>query len=334
MNYAGLPKIDLHCHLDGSARPETIYELALKDGVTEGRSKEVLINSLSVPEECKNLDEYLDCFALPLQVMQTTEALERISFELFEDAAKENVKYLEVRFGPLLHQQKGLALSEIIDSVVKGMKRAEALYDIHGNYILSVLRGMPTDDIKSVIDAGAPWLNKGVVAFDIAGGEKPGFCSEFPEFTQYAADKGYRLTIHAGEQWCGQNVYDAVTMLDAERIGHGVHMKDHQQAYSVVKDNAIALELCPTSNVQTKCVEKFADHPVRDFHKDDVVVTINTDNRTVSNTTMTKEVEKVCETFKLTQEDYRSIYLSSVSKSFASKEVKQHLLGFEGQIIV
>lgn len=225
-----------------------------------------------MPEECKNLDEYLDCFALPLQIMQNKGALERISFELFEDAAKENVKYLEVRFGPLLHQQKGLELTEIIDSVAKGMKRAEALYDIHGNYILSVLRGMPIDDIKSVIDA--------------------------------------------------------------ERIGHGVHMKDHEQAYSIVKDKAIALELCPTSNVQTKCVAKFADHPVSEFHKDDVVVTINTDNRTVSNTTMTKEVEKVWETFKLTKEDYRSIYLSSVSKSFASKEIKQHLLGFESQIMV
>ncbi len=332
MNYLALPKIDLHCHLDGSVRPETIFELAVKQGLAKKEDKDALVSALSAPEDCQNLDEYIDCFDLPIKVMQTKDTLERISFELFEDAANENVKYLEVRFGPLLHQNLGLSISDIIESVVSGMKRAEAMYDIHGNYILSVLRGMPQDQIKAVIDAGAAWLNNGVVAFDIAGGEKPDFCADFPEFTQYAADKGYRLTVHAGEQWYGKNVYDAVTTLNAERIGHGVHMKDHSDAYSVVKDQAIALEICPTSNVHTKCIEAFSHHPIGEFYQDGIVVTINTDNRTVSKTTMTDEVRKVIETFKLTKEDYQQIYTYSVNSAFASDEIKQHLLHFNKQI--
>ncbi|WP_194439163.1 adenosine deaminase [Vibrio fluminensis] len=331
MNYLTLPKIDLHCHLDGSVRPETVFELAVKQGLAKPEDKDTIISSLSAPDDCQNLDEYINCFDLPIKIMQTKETLERISFELFEDAANENVKYLEVRFGPLLHQNLGLSISDIIESVVNGMKRAEAMYDIHGNYILSVLRGMPQDQIEAVIDAGAPWLNNGVIAFDIAGSEKPNFCADFPQFTQYAVNKGYRLTVHAGEQWCGQNVYDAVTTLDAERIGHGVHMKDHSQAYSVVKDKAIALEICPTSNVDTKCVEAFAEHPIGEFYRDGVVVTINTDNRTVSKTTMTDEVRKVVEAFKLTKEDYQQIYTNSVNNSFASEQVKQYLLELKNQ---
>ncbi|SNX50340.1 Aminodeoxyfutalosine deaminase [Vibrio thalassae] len=120
---------------------------------------------------------------------------------------------------------------------------------------------------------------------------------------------------------------------EGERIGHGVHIKDNEQAYSAVKDHTIALELCPTSNVQTKCVNAFDDHPIRQFHKDGVIVTINTDNRTVSDTDMTREVEKVFDTFELTKEDYRQIYMNSVDNAFASEEVKQHLRSFESDII-
>tara|TARA_Y100001956_G_scaffold34060_1_gene33437 strand:+ start:861 stop:1859 length:999 start_codon:yes stop_codon:yes gene_type:complete len=332
MDFLALPKIDLHCHLDGSVRPDTIIDLAKQYNIELPEDRDAVVQSLTVPEDCKNLDEYLACFSLPLKVMQTEEAIERISFELYEDAALENVKYLEVRFAPILHVNKGLSLDAIIASAVKGMKRAEEKYDIKGNYIMSVLRMFPKDSIKDVIDAGKPYLGKGVVAFDIAGGEKPGFCAEFPEYTQYAIEQGYRVTVHAGEQWHGQNVYDAVAMLDAERIGHGVHIQGNEDAYNIVKEKQVALETCPTSNVQTKCIHKFSDHPISEFKKDGIIVTINTDNRTVSNTTMTNEVKRVCETFDLTKEDYAEIYKYSVESAFASDEVKQHLMGFVEQI--
>lgn len=332
MNYFNLPKIDLHCHLDGSVRPQTIIDLARQQNISLPSDNIDDIKSLMVaPETCPNLDEYLMRFDLPISVMQTADGIERISFELFEDAAKENVKYLEVRFGPLLHLQQGLTLDEIIGSAIKGMKNAEKHYDIKGNYILSILRTMPKDQINAVIDAGAKYLNDGVVAFDLAGSEVPGFCHEFVPYADYAQQKGYRVTIHAGEQGEGQNVFDAISLLGAERIGHGIHIKGHPQAYALVKNDNVALETCPSSNVQTKAVESLSSHPINAFHKDGVPITINTDNRTVSNTTMTDEVRKVVEEFGLSREAYFDIYKQSIEHSFASDEIKQHLRQFIGR---
>ena len=329
MDYFNLPKIDLHCHLDGSVRPQTILDLAKQQNIALPSNDISVIKDLMIaPETCPNLDEYLKRFELPLSVMQTAESLERISFELYEDAAKENVKYLEVRFGPMLHLEKGLTLDQIMNSVIQGMRRAEASYDIKGNYILSLLRHMPKETIKPVIDAGEKYLNDGVVGFDLAGGEAPGFCEAFIPYAEYAADKGYRITIHAGEQGSGQNVNDAVSLLGAERIGHGIHIENDAAAYEAVRSNDIALETCPSSNVQTKAVNTLKEHPIKAFYQEGILVTINTDNRTVSNTTMTDEVRKVIETFDLTLDDYYSIYKISVAHAFASKSVKQHLLQY------
>ncbi|MBU2896285.1 adenosine deaminase [Vibrio hepatarius] len=329
MQFIDLPKIDLHCHLDGSVRPETILDLANQQGVTLPTQDIEQIRELMIaPETCQDLDEYLKRFDLPLSVMQTAEALERISFELYEDAAKENVKYLEVRFGPLLHLESGLTLEDVLASVVKGMKRAESLYDINGNYILSILRHAPKDRIKEVLDVGHQYLGNGIAAFDLAGGEIAGFCSEFIPYAKYAKEQGYHVTIHAGEQGVGQNVSDAITLLGAERIGHGIHITGHHEAYDMVKDQQVTLETCPSSNVQTKAVPALSMHPAKAFLKDGVAITINTDNRTVSNTTMTDEIQKVMHEFALTLDDYFTIYSYSVEAAFTSEQIKKHLRSF------
>ena len=329
MNFLNLPKIDLHCHLDGSVRPSTILEIANAQNISLPSQDIEQINQLMIaPETCANLEEYLKRFELPLSVMQTSAALERISYELFEDAALENVTYMEVRFGPQLHQQAGLSFDDIIKNVVAGMKRAEAKYNIKGNYILSILRTLSKDNIKDVIDAGANYLGQGIVAFDLAGAELPGFCHEFIDYAEYAKSLGYQITIHAGEQGVGQNVEDAIRLLSATRIGHGIDIQGHAQAYDLVKKEGIALETCPSSNIQTKAVSALSEHPIKDFYLDQLAVTINTDNRTVSNTTMTAEVEKVVAAFNLSKEDYYNIYRISVAKSFANDEVKTHLLSY------
>ncbi|CAM4134071.1 MULTISPECIES: adenosine deaminase [Vibrio] len=333
MDFCSLPKIDLHCHLDGSVRPETIIDLAEGQNIElPSQDVEVIRNLMIAPETCVDLKEYLTRFELPLQVMQTEKALERISYEVFEDAAKENVKYLELRFAPLLHTAKGLTVKQIISSVVKGMKRAELDYDIRGNYILCILRTMPKDDIQLVIDEGAKYLTKGVVAFDLAGAEAAGFCHDFVKEAKYARKKGFHVTIHAGEQGNGQNVQDAVELLKAERIGHGIHIIDHSGGFKAVRNGNVGLETCPSSNVQTKAVQDIESHPAKRFYKQGLAVTINTDNRTVSNTTMTQEVQKVCEQFYLSQKDYVSIYLNSVDQSFASDEIKQELRNYVDEL--
>ena len=327
MDFLALPKIELHCHLDGSLRPETIIDIALKDGIQlPSYERNELQKELIAPLECESLDDYLKRFSLPNLVMQSKENLRRITLELFEDAAKENVKYMEVRFAPLLHTLKGLDVEEIIQAVLEGMEAAVNRFDIRGNIILSCMRTMPVESAFEVVEKGRKFLGKGVVAIDLCASEEEGFCRRFIEPIALARNYGYRVTIHAGETGVGKNVLEAVELLGAERIGHGVFIKDCPEAYTIVKDRQVVLEMCPTSNVQTKAVRDYREHPIYLFHKDGIKVTINTDNRTVSDTTMTKECQIVNSEFNLSEEDYRQIYVNSVEASFADKETKEWCL--------
>jgi adenosine deaminase len=257
--------------------------------------------------------------------MQSKENLRRITFELFEDAALENVKYMEVRFAPLLHTAKGLDVEEIIQSVLDGMKDAENQYDIKGNLILSCMRTMSADRAFEVVEKGKQFLGKGVVAIDLCASEVEGFCRNFVEPIALAREYGYRVTIHAGETGIGRNVLEAVELLGAERIGHGVFIKDCVEAYNIVKEKQVVLEMCPTSNVQTKAVNHFSEHPIYDFHKDGIKVTVNTDNRTVSDTTMENECNIIAKEFNISFEDYKQIYNNSVEASFADLVTKEKL---------
>ena len=324
-----IPKIDLHCHLDGSVRPETIIELAKKHNIEiPSYEKGTIMKFLVAPADCKSLVDYLKVFDIPKKVMQTEDALRRITFELYEDAAKENVKYMEVRFAPMMHTFKGLALNEVIESVVKGVKDAEEKYDIRGSIILCCMRNQSEDDAFKVIEAGREFLGKGVAAIDLCAAELDNFCDKFERAAKYAKSIGYRITIHAGETGVGINVYDAVTKLGAERIGHGVYIKDCDKAYKIVKENNITLEMCPTSNVQTKAVHSIEEHPFKKFYDNGIKVTVNTDNRTVSNTDMLKECRILFDDFKLSNDDYRKIYLNSVNAAFADDKTKEWLLTF------
>ncbi|MDN3020225.1 adenosine deaminase [Paenibacillus sp. BSR1-1] len=326
MNFETLPKIELHCHLDGSLRPETIIEIAKKEGIKlPSFDIDELQKDLVAPLDCESLEEYLEKFAIPNLVMQSKENLKRITFELFEDASKENVKYMEVRFAPLLHTKKGLDVEEIIQSVIEGMKDAEAQFDIKGNIILSCMRTMSPESAFEVVEKGKRFLGKGVAAIDLCASEEAGFSRKFVEPIALAREYGYRVTIHAGETGIGENVLEAVELLGAERIGHGVFIRDCEAAYNIVKEKQVVLEMCPTSNVQTKAVNQYSDHPIYDFHKDGIKVTVNTDNRTVSNTTMANECNIVFEEFNANYEEYKQIYINSVEASFADQETKEKL---------
>ena len=326
MNFINLPKIELHCHLDGSLRPETIIDIAKKEGIgIPSFDKDEIQREITAPLECKSLDEYLKAFAIPNLVMQSKESLRRITFELLEDAARENVKYMEVRFAPLLHTVRGLTVEEIIQSVIDGIKDAEEKYDIKGNLILSCMRTMPVDRVFEVVEKGKEFLGRGVVGIDLCASEEEGFCGKFVEPIALAREYGYRVTIHAGETGIGKNVLEAVELLGAERIGHGVFIKDCAEAYKIVKEREVTLEMCPTSNVQTKAVNCFNEHPIYDFYKDGIKITVSTDNRTVSDTNMTKECSIVFKEFNITYEDYKQIYYNSVDACFADLDTKEKL---------
>ncbi|MHA5068174.1 adenosine deaminase [Cetobacterium somerae] len=326
MNFKKLPKIELHCHLDGSVRPETIIELAKIESVDLPTSNiETIKNILIAPMECTSLNEYLQRFQVPVAIMQSKESLKRVAYELMEDSAKENIKYIEIRFAPLLHTDKGLSPEEIIQSVLEGIKEGEKNYDIKGNLILSFLRHMPTETIYDVIEVGKKYLGDGVVAIDLCASEERGFCEKFIHPFSLGKEYGYNITIHAGETGIGENVLDAIQTLGAERIGHGIHIKNCKEAYELVKEKNIFLEMCPTSNVQTKAVNSFDAHPILDFHRDGIKVTINTDNRTVSNTTLTNECHVIKENFEIDLDTYKNIYFNSVDAAFTDCQTKEKL---------
>ncbi|MGL4912846.1 MAG: adenosine deaminase [Romboutsia sp.] len=324
-----LPKIELHCHLDGSVRSNTIIDIAKNEKMEIPTFDEKEIKKfVQVSSDCKSLNEYLKRFDLANKIMQSKDSLERVTFELLEDAASENVKYIEVRFAPQLHTQNGLEFKEIIQSAISGIKKAENMYDIKGNLILSCMRTMSVESGLLVIEEGQEFLNKGVVAIDLAGPEEEGFVMKFKPIIDKAKEYGYRVTIHAGEACSGQNVIDAINILGAERIGHGVRIRDMKDAYELVKEKSIILEMCPTSNIQTKAIDDFKTYPLVDFYKDDINVTLNTDNRTVSNIDLSNEIDLILSNFDVSNDDYKKIYLKSVDATFADEDTKKWLRNF------
>lgn len=326
MDYKKLPKIELHCHLDGSVKPETIISIASEEGIDlPSTDLKTIREKVIAPWECNNLNEYLERFTLPISVMQSRKALKRVAYELMQDAANENVKYIEIRFAPVFHMKKGLSLEEVIESVLSGINVAEKEFDIKGNLILSCLRNMPTEMVYDVVEAGRKYIGKGVVAVDLCGPEEEGFVKKFVDPITLARTYGYRVTIHAGETGIGKNVFQAVEMLNAERIGHGVFINNCREAYDIVKKKSIFLEMCPTSNIQTKAVNSMKEHPFYDFYKDGIKVTINTDNRTVSNTNMSNECKLIGEEFHISLGDYSKIFCDSVEAAFADRETKDKL---------
>ncbi len=327
MDISNLPKIELHCHLDGSLRVETVIELAKRENIKlDSYEYDYVKNLLVVSEKCNSLDEYLKKFDLPNEVLQTKENLKRAAYELLEDAAKENVKYIEVRFAPVLHTKKGLALEEIIESVINGIKEAEKDYEIKGNVIISCMRSLEISHIYDSIKAGKKYLGRGVVAIDLAASEKEDFVYEYIDSMKFAKELGFRITVHAGETGFGKNVRDAINFLGAERIGHGVYIYNDKEAYNLVKEMGVTLEMCPKSNVDTKAVKSYVDHPIYKYHKDDIKVSLSTDNRTVSNINLTEETEKLVETFKVNIDEYKEIYINSVNAAFCDDETKKILM--------
>ena len=317
-----LPKIELHCHLDGSVRVETIIDIAKKENLElPSYNMNDIKKLVQVPLDCTSLDEYLEKFDLPNKVMQTKENIKRITFELVEDAANENVKYIEIRFAPMLHMEKGLSIKEVIQSVLDGMNEACEMYEIKANLILGCMRNMSVEDAELVAKEGKEFIGKGVVAIDLCGPEEEGFAIKYKKAIDLARDLGYRVTIHAGEAASGKNVIDAINLLGAERIGHGINIKDMKEAYDLVKSTNVTLEMCPTSNLHTKAIDKVNNYPFFNFYKDELSVTLNTDNRTVSDVDLTNEVNLIKENFNMSEEDYE-IYLNSVDATFAGEDTK------------
>lgn len=314
-----LPKVELHCHLDGSVPMPVLMELAEEKGLPKDIMKEAV-----APKDCEDLRDYLSCFDVILSVLQTAENLEKAAYAVVKEANKENVAYMELRFGPLLHQAEGLKSKDVIQAVYRGVKKATDEFPITVNLLVCALRQYSEEEntqlFKDVYEIG-----EAVVAgIDIAGDEAkyPNEC--VTESVSEANELGMQITLHSGECGCANSVLTAMH-LGAKRIGHGVAVKDDAEAIRKVKENNVLLEMCPTSNIQTRAVSGWDAYPLRRFIDAGIPVSINTDNRTVSNTTLTDEFMLCIEHWQLTYQEIRDLNLTAISHSFAHNEVKQSI---------
>ncbi|HEY6038680.1 MAG TPA: adenosine deaminase [Kofleriaceae bacterium] len=322
-----LPKTDLHCHLDGSLRLDTVLDLAKQQKValpTFDRGE--LFGLLYAGEHVESLDDYLRAFDITLSVLQQEHALERVAYELAVDAHAENVRYLEVRYSPLLHVREGLRPSQVVEAVLRGLRTAKRELGIRYGVILCAIRSLPPEQSLRIAELCVAFKNRGVVGFDLAGSE-----INFPAKVHRAAfqlviDNNINCTAHAGESFGPDSVHQAIHKCGAHRIGHGTRLVENGDLLNFVNDHRIPLEVCPSSNVQTRAAASWEAHPVDFFVDYGLRVTINTDNRLMSDTTVTKELLLCHRYFGWSLATIKEIIISGFKSAFMPYREKADLV--------
>lgn len=325
-------KIELHCHLDGSMRVDTVLELLKKQkadlvgiGLSEEElSKQKLIRQLQVTPDCTSLTEYLKKFDLPLRCLQTTEGLKRAAYELVCDVAKENVKYIEVRFAPRLSTEQGLTCREVIEAVVEGLRAGEEESGTYARAIVCAMRHHTLQQNMEMLHVAQEFLGKGVCALDLAGDESQFPTYLFRELFEEAKRFNMPFTIHSGECGSVENVGEAIK-LGAGRIGHGIALEKSEELQQLCVEKGIGIEMCPTSNLQTKAVQSFETYPIKQFLGCGLLVSLNTDNRTVSETSMEREIKLAKDRLGLNEEEILQCTKNAIETAFAEEEIKKEL---------
>ena len=327
-----LPKADLHVHLDGSLRLETIVELALEDKVDLfSYDPADLRKAMHLGETCGSLDQYLRAFEITLKVMQTEAALYRIAYELGEDAARENVRYMEVRYAPMQHTQQGLKLTSVIEAVLGGLKAAHDRFGIEANIIICGIRNVSPTSSLEMAELAVAYKGRGVVGFDLAGAEYDHPAKHHRAAFQLVRDNNINVTIHAGEAYGPESVAQAIHVCGAHRIGHGCRLREGGDLLHYVNDHRIPLECCPSSNVQTGAVRDLASHPLKLYFDLGVRVTINTDNRLVTDTTVSKELWLCHTQMGMSFRDVKSMIMAGFKSSFLPFHERQAYLRHVGE---
>ena len=315
-----MPKIVLHLHLDGSLDLDTAFKWCMEDGIKI--SKKELIREMQVNEECHSLNDYLKKFILPCKLLQTSERLTEATYKIFVKLAKLNVVYAEVRFAPNKHLEKGMDLESAVESVILGMNRAMKEVSIDGGIILCLMRGDSNEDNLKIIDVAKKYLEKGVLGIDLAGAEVLFPTEDYADLFVYAKSLNIPFTIHAGE--AGKiNDIDSALNFGTKRIGHGIKSAEDELIQNRLISNNVLLEICVTSNYQTKAVNGI--HPLEKLYNKGIKISINTDNDTVSNININKEYEKVLNETKLGYDDLLKCNMESIPFIFANKDIKTKL---------
>jgi len=321
-----LPKAELHCHLDGSVRPSTLLELGREARVQMPKHTPEELAEFMRVDDARTLEDYLRRFDVTVSVMQTEEALERIAYELAEDAAEDGVRYIEVRNAPILNVVHGLTLVQAIEAPLRGLRRAEKDFGIIGRFIVCALRQFTPEDSLEMAQLAVEFKNEGVVALDLAGGEKGNPAARHVAAFRYARELDLAVTVHAGEGDGAESVREAVHVCGANRIGHGTRLIEDAELTQYVNDRRIALEVCLTSNVQTRVADSYEAHPLREYFDRGLNVTLNTDNRLMSGTTLTDEFVHAAEHLGFTVDELAGIALNGFESAFLPWEERLMLI--------
>ena len=323
---ARLPKTDLHVHLDGAVRPQTMIELAREYGKAMPVWDVEALRDYMHVQDAADLVDYLKRFDTTLEVMQTAPALERIAYELAEDAARENVRYMEVRYSPVLNAREGLSLEEAVEAPLRGLARAREDFGIRTGIIICGLRNMSPLTSMDLADLTVQFKDRGVVAFDLAGAEFNYPAKKHRDAFYRVVNANVAATIHAGEAYGPESIHQALHYCNANRIGHGTRLFEDPDLMRYVNDFRIPLEICLTSNVQTRAVPSFEAHPLRLYYDEGLVVTINTDNRLMSGTTVTEEYWRAHQYLGFTWDELCRIAIMGFESAFLPHREKEALV--------
>lgn len=324
-----LPKVLLHDHLDGGLRPETIISLAkshkLKLPETDPQR---LAKWLFEGANRGNLKEYLKGFKFTIGVMQTEEALHRVALEMMEDMKKDGIVYVETRFSPLFHTKFGLNYDQIVEAVLRGLKEGSRKFNVKFGLIICAMRNLPPAGSIEMAKLAVRYREQGVVGFDLAGDEIGYPPKDHLNAFYYIQRNNFYITIHAGEAFGKESIWQALQYCGTHRIGHGLHLKDdimeadrkiiemgHLSHY--VRDRRVPLEVCLSSNLHTGATPNLRYHPFPIFYKNGFRMTLNTDNRLMSNTTLTKEFMLAIKNFKLKYRDIEKLSLNAMKSAFS-----------------
>ena len=316
--------IDLHLHLDGAITLDIAKQLAALQGIRlPADSDEKLERLLTVPPDCKSLNDFLQCFELPGSLMQTPEGLREAVHLVADNIMSQGVIYAEIRFAPQFHTKNGMTQEEAVQAALAGLRETE----LKANLILCCMRGEGNEaENEETLALAKKYLveDGGVVAVDLAGAEALYPTENYRALFEKAKELGIPFTIHAGEAAGPESVRLAVEY-GASRIGHGVRICEDPELVALIKEKNIALEMCPTSNRQTHAIEDMADYPFMQYLKDGVKVTLNTDDMGIEGTTLPDEFRYMEENFGLTPEQERIVLANAIDAAFTTDAVKDEL---------
>jgi adenosine deaminase len=322
-----LPKVLLHEHLDGVVRPQTVIELAADAGYTKlpTEDPDALGQWFHRGANQGSLTKYLEGFSHTIAVMQTEDALERVAYEQAEDLSKDGVVYFETRFAPVFHTQKELTHQQIVTAVLKGLERGRKDFGITSGLIICAMRNR--HESLEMAELAVDFRARGVVGFDLAGEEGGHPAKKHVDAFHYIQRENFNITIHAGEGYGKESIWQAIQYCGAHRIGHGTRLIDDIAVVEgkavklgdlaqYVLDKRIPLEICLLSNVHTGATPSLAEHPFKILYQEKFRVTLNTDNRLMSQTTMTREFEAAADTFGLSVDDFEKITINAMKSAF------------------